>query len=822
MHNEISSLLGNLEKPLLFSSRNNYSNIYKIKNLPGLVEEISLKILSLNPPPDLKESIESIRKSFRSYENQDYTNKIKAIQDTLKMIKKMKSAPPGNVKVLNPSNQPEAGSTKNLKDNIQYIKGIGPKLAKNFERKEIRTIEDLLFYFPRKYEDRRKIKKISTINPGNRETVTGEVIVSGIVKTGSRTLYNVIINDGTSNLGIIWFRFNQKYLKNTYKKGTRVCINGEITYNRYEKILQIIHPSPEDIEVIDSNDILEESLNFNRVVPIYPLTEGLRQKRLRSILKNVSDNYSALYSGLIPDEIRSSYDLVRLDTAISKVHYPDNNACVVDIGSSGSVYRSKPHRTIAFFEFFIMELAVGLLKNEIRKKRSLPVNSKGNYERMLKDSLPFELTQAQKRVLEEIKDDMRNKHPMNRLLQGDVGSGKTIVALLSMLNIVESGYQAVLMAPTEILAEQHFRSISAYLDGMDIGISILKSGITSKHKQKTNEDIRSGMSRIIVGTHALIEDKVEFDKLGLVIVDEQHRFGVRQRSTLINKGVNPHVLVMTATPIPRTLAISLYGDLDVSVIDQLPEGRKGIKTLLYRNNKTNRQKIYSTVEEELKQGRQAYFVCPMIESSEESDIDGVSFAVELADDLQKNVFSDYEVGILHGRMSSEEKDETMNMFLGNSINVLVSTTVIEVGVDVPNATLMVIENAERFGLSQLHQLRGRIGRGNYVSKCILMCSYRVSGDAAKKLKVMCDTSDGFVIAEEDLKIRGPGDFLGTKQSGMPEFKFADLVRDYRILTESRKAAMDITGRDTNLDNYPELKKYIKSKKNIISGSDHIS
>lgn len=825
MHDELLNLLDNLEKPLKFSSGNSFSNLDKVKNLEQVVNDLCIRILSLGPPPGIQQKIAKIRTDFSSFESMDHQAKKELVSSTIHLVAEIRSVLGWDVltneKKKDSSgeiteNNALKGSLDDLRDDIQYVRGIGPALKRKFSKKQVDDIGDLLFYFPRRYEDRRHIKKISAIKPGTRESVIGRVLISGVVNTGKRSIYNVVISDGSANLAIVWFRFNQKYLKTVFRKGSRVCVNGEIEYNRYERRLQIIHPNPEDVEILDeTDDESKESLNFNRIVPIYPLTEGLTQKRIRNVLKYVTDKYSGIFSGVISSFLINRYGLMPLDHAVSQVHYPGDSTGCVDMESAGSVYRSLPHRTVVFFEFLVLELALGLIKTDVKKKTALPVNSRGLLEKKLADRLPFELTDAQKRVLNEIKGDLKRNYPMNRLLQGDVGSGKTVIAVMSMLNVVESGYQAVLMAPTEILAEQHMRSVCEYVNDLGIKVSMLRSSLGRKERENVYRDIETGKSRIIVGTHALIEDKVKFDNLGLVIVDEQHRFGVMQRTRLIQKAADPHVLVMTATPIPRTLAITVYGDLDISVIDELPSGRKKISTRYYKNTKANREKIYSIVREEIDKGRQVYFVCPMIESSGSNDDEGISYVTELYEEFKNSVFSDYRVGLLHGRMSADEKESTMNSFVNHGTDILVSTTVIEVGVDVPNASVMVIENAERFGLSQLHQLRGRIGRGQYESVCILVSSFRATESAEKKLRIMTRSEDGFVIAEEDLKIRGPGDFLGTKQSGIPNFRLASLMRDGRILSEARKAAFEILEVDPDLTEHDKIRKYIDTRTDFL-------
>ncbi|MGI9534539.1 MAG: ATP-dependent DNA helicase RecG, partial [Thermodesulfobacteriota bacterium] len=537
----------------------------------------------------------------------------------------------------------------------------------------------------------------------------------------------------------------------------------------------------------------------------------LTQRRIRSILKTVVDKYVDKLTYTIPKELVNKCSLIGLSEAIKEVHFPEKYDNVVDLEDSDQVNASLPHKTIVFFEFLMLELDLGLKKRNIVKKRGISFKNSGKISTQFIKNLPFNLTNAQAGVIEEIKSDMNTKTPMNRLVQGDVGSGKTIVSLISILKAVESGYQTVLMAPTEILCEQHYRSIVNYLEGFNINVVLLKSALNSAEKRKVNKAIKNGEAQIVLGTHALIEDCVEFYKLGLVVIDEQHRFGVMQRARLMDKAENPDVLVMTATPIPRTLAITVYGDLDISLIDELPPGRKEITTLKYNDNEKNRSQIYDLIRTELDKGRQGYVVCPFIEESESPEFRHIKYVGSVYDNLKNNIYSDFDIGLLHGQMSSDEKDEIMNKFISNHINILVSTTVIEVGVDVQNATFMLIENSERYGLSQLHQLRGRIGRSDLESFCILISDYAKSEGAEKKLDIMTKTNDGFKIAEADLQIRGPGDFLGTKQSGIPQFKFANLIRDWKLLYEAREIAFDMISDDPNLDEYHDLRNYIKTK-----------
>jgi len=698
---------------------------------------------------------------------------------------------------------------------IQFVKGVGPRIASILKKKGIESVEDALYYFPRAYEDRRTVKSISKLIPGERETVMGRIMLAGKVRTKRRSLYQVVISDKTGTVTLVWFQFNEKYLRTAYKKGASVILTSEVTLG-YRDVLQIVHPRPEDIEVIDEGEeIDEEHTHFNRIVPIYPLTEGIKQRRMRRIMKSVVDTYGSSIPSFVPDEIMRRRGTLEFSSALKRVHFPDDKDRVIDLFDKNSVYESKPHNTVSYSEFFLTEIGLAIKKRDVANLPGIAFSPTAKLSQNLVNKLPFDLTSAQKRVLSEIEVDMRSDRPMNRLLQGDVGSGKTIVAVLSILKAVESGYQAVLMAPTEILAEQHLTSVLEYVKAMGLHVVFLKSALSKSEKNIYYKAIMSGEAQIAVGTHALIQDKVDFKNLGLVVIDEQHRFGVMQRAELMNKGKNPDVLVMTATPIPRTLALTVYGDLDVSVLDELPPGRKEIKTKVYYDQKGSRERAYGIVRKEIEKGRQAYVVYPMIDESESPDLKDLKYATQMAEELQNEIFPDFRVGLLHGKMKSDEKEAVMKRFISHHLDILVATTVIEVGVDVPNSTVMVVENAERFGLTQLHQLRGRIGRGGHDSYCILISSFKRSEDAEKRLTIMEGTSDGFKIAEADLMIRGPGDFLGTKQSGLPQFRFANLIRDSRILGEAREDAFNLVREDPELSNYPELLEQVLSKWGVL-------
>lgn len=816
MNGEIEKVLSQIRNPLIFASKNSFSNLEKIKSLEESLNEQIVKARAKKLPKEVEEVLYKISGYFKGYEKFDISKKKKIIVRTLKLIDEVNSRFYLEKTLDSSSNSlklnKDLSKTEILKQPIRYIRGVGPKISSLFSKIDVHTIEDLLFYFPRGYEDRREIKKISDLTPGSKGTVVGSVVLCGKVKTRSASFLKVTITDGTANLNLIWFRFSEKYIRAIYKKGVNLIVNGEVAINDYDRSLQIIHPKPENIEIIDDEEIQNrDSIHFNRIVPIFPLTEGLKQRRVRGVIKYAVDNYADFLADFFLEFMLKRNSILPFSEAVKKVHFPDDRTGCVNFSESKSVYHSKPHKTVSFYEFFLLELGLGLKKKDVLSKKGISFKTNGKFVDKLKKNLPFSLTKAQEKVLNEITKDMQSDFPMNRLLQGDVGSGKTIVSLLAMLKAVENGYQAVLMVPTEILAEQHTKTVKSLLRGIDIKVVLLKSALSPKSKEAVNLQIKNGDADIVIGTHALIEEGVKFKNLGLSVVDEQHRFGVMQRAKLMGKGFNPDVLVMTATPIPRTLAITVYGDLDVSIIDKLPEGRKKIKTYSFKDSDKERNKVYSIVNKELQKGRQGYFIYPFIDESESDEFKHVRFVTKMFEVLKNEVFNDYKVGLLHGRMKSEDKDKVMNMFVSKKLDLLVSTTVVEVGVDVPNATFMVIENAERYGLSQLHQLRGRIGRGEHESICLLLSSWGASEDANKKLGIMTETTDGFKIAEADLSIRGPGEFLGTRQSGIPQFKFANLIRDWRILSEARDEAFAILDKDPKLDNYPEFEDHVKAR-----------
>ncbi|MFA4991961.1 MAG: ATP-dependent DNA helicase RecG [Candidatus Omnitrophota bacterium] len=658
---------------------------------------------------------------------------------------------------------------KDLKISARFIKGVGPSKLKVLNRLGIETVEDLLFCFPRRYEDRSRIKSVAEVRPGNLETIKVKVLTFGdrTTKKGMN-IFQMAVGDSRGVIHATWF--NQPYMKDKFKIGEELILYGKVEKHIY---LQINNP---EYEILTGTK--EDSIHMGRIVPIYPLTEGLNQRWFRTLMKFTIDNYLCGVLDMLPFDVKKRHSLVVFKEAVRNMHFPVSE-----------VVSRKARERVVFDEFFLLQLGIALKRARIKIDLTGYSHSiEGDLLDKFKKSLSFELTKSQQKVIREIEEDMKSAKPMNRLLQGDVGSGKTIVALHGLILTAQNGYQGALMVPTEILAEQHYRNISALVKDLGVRVLLLSGDLKEEERMRRRHMIEIGEADIIVGTHALIQEGVNFKKLGLAVIDEQHKFGVMQRALLKSKSANPDVLVMTATPIPRTLALTVYGDMDVSVIDELPPGRKEIKTLYFEEK--NREKAYLIAEEQIKMGRQAYVVYPIIEESEKSDLKA---AIQMHRDLSGR-FPDLRFGLVHGRMKSAEKEKVMRDFKDNKIDILVSTVVVEVGIDVVNASTMIIEHADRFGLSQLHQLRGRIGRGQYMSYCVLVGEPK-SDEARERLNAMLDTQDGFKIAEKDLEIRGPGEFFGTRQHGLPELKVANIVRDRDVLEIAKKEAFDLIRKD---------------------------
>lgn len=684
----------------------------------------------------------------------------------------------------------DAIASKNLQTAMRFIKGVGPKLSELLTKRGVITVEDALYLLPHRYEDRRQVCPIARLKPGTTEVFFGTVVSADTMTTkNGRRFFEAIVMDESGSVTLKWFNSNATYMKRIWTKGKRGVFTGEVSQFGYQR--EVHHP---DVEWLSDGTSVQELLaadpvNFGKIVPVYPLTEGLSQKVMRRVMKEVVDQFVPYIRELIPLPLLSPLKLPTLKNSLQIVHLPPVEMKLEELNEGRTPY----HRALAFDEFFFWEVGLALKKRGVMLEEGISFQVNHRYTRQLAKLLPFDLTGAQRRVLAEIKEDMISPHPMHRLVQGDVGSGKTLVALMAALVAVENGYQVAIMAPTEILAEQHWHTIHRWCAELGVVTVLMTAGMKGKKKSEALAQIADGTAHIVVGTHAVIQEKVDFFRLGLGIIDEQHRFGVLQRGILKKKGINPDILVMTATPIPRTLAMTLFGDLSLSVIDELPPGRTPIETKIFFESR--RSEAYSMIRSEVAKGHQAYVIYPLVEETEKSDLKA---AAQMAEHLDTEIFPDLRVGLLHGRMTPEEKESVMTAFKARELDMLVSTTVIEVGIDVPNATMMVIEHAERFGLSQLHQLRGRVGRGAAKSRCILLTPGRLSEDGEKRLKVMESTNDGFRIAEADLEIRGPGDFLGTRQSGMPDFRVANILRDGALLDESRKAAETLLKDDPDL------------------------
>jgi len=669
------------------------------------------------------------------------------------------------------------------KVDIRYLKGVGPKKAGTLNKLGINTVEDILYYLPRRYEDRRYFTLVKDVKVGEYNTIKGKVLTSGVHTTKKGiSIFQLALGDRTGVIYCVWF--NQPFLKKTFKAGQKVIVYGKV--ERYDK-LQINHPEYEFVK--DE----KASVNAGKIVPVYPLTEDVTQRYMRFLTHEAIGRFLNTVRESLPTKMIARNKLVDLRFAIHNIHFPVSFENL-----------EKAYRRLVFEDFFILQVALAMKKRKVRSEPGgISHVAEAGLSETFKKLLPFEPTKAQLKAMDEIHKDMASPRPMNRLLEGDVGSGKTLVAIYAMLLAVRSGYQVAIMAPTEILARQHYINISELLMPLGINVSLLVSGLKEAKKASIKKNIEESVIDVVIGTHALILEDVSFKKLGLIVIDEQHKFGVDQRKTLKSKGLNPDVLIMTATPIPRTLAMTIYGDLDVSVIKEMPKGRYPVTT--YCVSEENRQKVYDFMREEIEKGRQAYVVSPRIWSTKnrsEANND-LKAATHMYNKLQEEVFPDLRLGLLHGRMNLTEKEGIMRKFKNKSIDILIATTVIEVGIDIPNASIMVIENAERFGLSQLHQLRGRIGRGAYESYCILLGNPKTES-AKKRFETMSSTQDGFKIAEEDLELRGPGEFLGTRQHGLPELRFGNILRDFDIMEEARREAFELIQEDPTLSNEKNL------------------
>lgn len=741
-----------------------------------------------------------IAEAFEHYPFAGLNERRKSIDNLIRVLKSETNPKPSKSEI---SNAPEL--TKSAKDtDVMYMKGVGPKIAYKLNKLGIYTVQDLMLYFPKKHIDYSSRTLIRDLKEGETTTVFGYIkSVSAFNTQKKLSVVKVTVADESGRLDLSFFqaksnRFMLERTKSQFPINAGIMLSGKVKRNNYDGKLTFDKPTYS----IMTGEFLEDknsNLNIARIVPIYTVCEDLSIKVLRRAIFNAIQKYKDEIENVIPDFMREKIGLLDKKTAVEQIHFPESQELL-----------EQARFSLIFEELFLIQLKMVRIREQNSHNHSalaLKIKEKGLVKEFI-DNLPFELTGAQKKAVNEILNDLNSDVPMARLLQGDVGSGKTVVATIMLLAGVENGYQGALMAPTEILAQQHYNNLQQWLSPMGISVGLFLGSQGKKIREKFRTDLRNGQMNIAVGTHALIQEDVDFNNLGAIVVDEQHRFGVKQRNVLKKKSQNPQILTMTATPIPRTLALTVHGDLDLTIIDELPKGRKPIKTSLV----TSHRGVYELIQSEIDAGRQAYVVYPLIEESETLSAKAATIEAER---LQKEVFPQYKIGLLHGKLKNDEKEQVMKDFKDKKYDILVSTTVVEVGVDVPNATVMLIENAERFGLSQLHQLRGRVGRNNLQSYCILHTSTK-SQETRERLNIMTQTNDGFVIAEKDLQLRGPGEFLGTRQSGLPDLIISDIVRDAKILEMARNEAIDFV-KTNKIEDYPKLKEI--TSLTLFSGLD---
>lgn len=772
--------LEQVKKAVEIEVKHKYINIRgKTKSFSAFICSVLKQEIKLYPDnPKWKVLLEH----FERYHIETVPSRRKSLDRLVSIIKSQYFAP----------SEPEQPSEKKpiSQLDVMYIKGVGPKIAYMLNKLGIYTASDLLYYFPRKHVDYSTRTRIRDLQEGMTTTIFGTIkSVEAFTTKNNLGVIKVKIADGSGSINLSFFaskssKFVLERMKSQFPKGSGIMVSGVVKLNSYDGRLTLDKPT---YSIMDDEALAPSNLNLARIVPIYPLSENLSIKTLRKAINNVLETYGNEIETVLPEFLLKKYNIMEKREALRQIHFPDSKE-KLDIARF----------SLVFEEFFLIQLKLALLREENNKNlASIPLEIKKDGLVMnFINSLPFKLTGAQQRAVNEILTDLNSTKPMQRLLQGDVGSGKTVVATIMLLAAIENGYQAAIMAPTEILAQQHYNNMFKWLNPLGIRVELFLGSNTKKHRQAAETNLRNGQVDIAVGTHALIQNSIEFANLGAVVIDEQHRFGVKQRLALRKKSQSPQVLTMTATPIPRTLAITMNGDLDLTIIDELPNGRKPILT--YMTN--SRKQIADLIRREVSEGRQAYIVYPLIEESETLS---AKAATEEKVKWETEVFPEYKIGLLHGKLKNDEKEDVMAKFKNKEYDILVSTTVVEVGVDVPNATVIVIENAERFGLSQLHQLRGRVGRSDLQSYCLLSSGTK-SQETRARLDIMTQTNDGFVIAEKDLQIRGPGEFLGTRQSGLPDMIIADIVNDSKILEQARSEAISFV-KNYNIDDYPLLK-----------------
>ncbi len=789
----LEAILKRIEAPISFSIQDSPAHLPRIKKMEAAVRglaELFRDEASAHYPrhrlPEIEGPLNALMDLFAGYDRLPAPEKSDRLAGAVRHISEIRS----RLKDLQAPPEPAAGGKGKqgetadqalLSRPVHTVRGIGPKLSGLLARKNVHCLDDLLHFIPRRYEDRRTVCRIDEMAPGKRQTVSGEIASAQMRFYGKRRIFEVTLTDGAATLKAKWFRGRESFLKRAFVPGKRAILTGDASGWPFEK--EMVHP---DFEILDDQE--DQMLHFKRIIPIYSETEGLRQKTLRRILWQAVRDYTPSMESAIPGEILQRHGLMPLPVAVRQVHFPDSGQ---DIGLLNEG-RSDARRSLVFDEFFFYQLGILMKRSERDREQGIAFDTGGTMLERFRQALPFKMTGAQRRAVEEIQRDMASDRCMNRLLQGDVGSGKTLVATAACIIACENGYQAAMMAPTEILAEQHYRNLSKLLETTGIRVAGMTGSLQAAEKRDLQARMAGGEVDLVIGTHAVIQQGVAFRKLGLVVIDEQHRFGVLQRKLLQEKGLVPDVLMLSATPIPRTLAMTVYGDLDLSVLDEMPPGRKPVRTEVL--GETQRNRAYGIIRRELEQGNQVFVVYPIIQESDRLDLRDAN---RMSQHLQRDVFPDFPVGIIHGNMKKHEKDQAMSAFREKKIRLLVTTTVLEVGMDIPEASLIVVEHADRFGLSQLHQLRGRVGRGDIPSYCLLLSDDQ-SEAAARRLKIIQETNDGFRIAEEDLAMRGPGEFMGIRQSGIPEFRVANIVRDAELLHAAKQEASGLLEEDPGL------------------------
>ena len=785
---DVRTQLSRLDKPLQYATRNDFADLHKLRDLESFVRHQIQVLQSLALPASMPAVLTQLAETVLGFDDLTLTEKRQRVQQAARILSRLhtlsdKSDAPTPKRTATLAPASAAASEDPLAQPVQFLRGVGPHRAALLARLSLHTVGDLLWCLPGRYEDRRNITPLGMLQAGTRQTFCGTVTAFQLhPMSRGKSFAALRLEDSSAPLTCKWFQHRGLALQERFPIGARVVGNGLIAFNRYDGSREVVHP---DLEALEEDDA--ELVHFGRLVPIYPLTAGLTQKSMRSLMHSTVETFMPLIRETLPHSVCTAHRLPALAQAMRGVHFPYDDANLEALNEQRTAF----HARLVFEEFFLLELGLAIRHREVRNtRRDKHYDQPNHLGKALLKHLPFQLTAAQQRVLDEILTDMRRPFPMNRLIQGDVGSGKTIVALLAMLLAVSNGQQAAFMAPTELLAEQHLATLRTLLQHLDLEVALLTGTVKGRSRRKLLQRIADGEVSVLVGTHALLYENVQFHGLGMIVVDEQHRFGVMQRAGLRQKGLRPDVLVMTATPIPRTLAMTLYGDLDLSILDELPPGRLPVKTVLLSEKR--REHAYDVVRREVDKGHQAYIVYPLIEESESVDLGA---AAAMAEHLRHKVFAEYEVGLLHGRLAADERDATMRAFVEGRLHILVSTTVIEVGVDVANATVMLIENAERFGLAQLHQLRGRVGRGTAHATCLLLPGQKLSRESRQRLKVIQASTDGFYVAEQDLQIRGPGELLGTKQSGLPELRVGNILHHGVWLDRARQSAFALLDED---------------------------